>query len=152
MTRFSKGDRVYIKDSPPGLPGYHPRERLATVAGESTGSNGTRVAPVTYLVNVLPMHGDVAEAVQPVTEDQLEPAGSLGEQYEQVLGPFSDFITMWTEGVKLSRRPPEPRDIDLIGINWPEWFLIAEIRNSGVEVPIVRDHPEWRWHMAVLAR
>ena len=156
MPRFIRGDRVYIRDVSPAVPGYRPRERLATVSeeagGEAHGSNGTRVGPVTYLVNVPAVRGNASNVVQPVTEDLLEPAGSLGERYEQVLGPFSDFITMWTEGVKLNRQGSEPRDIDLIGINWPEWFLIAEIRDRGVEVPIVRDHAEWRWHMAVLAR
>ena len=155
MARFTKGDRVYIRDRDPVTLDTPYRERLATVIEQTAHSgNGRGTGSLTYLVSVAGFQSDPTEVPHPVpiAEDLLEPAGSLGERYGQVVGPFTDFVTMWTRALRVRRSAPLPPDVDIIGVNWPEWFLIVEIRGTGVEVPLVRDHPEWRWHMARLGQ
>lgn len=118
---------------------------------DPTGLDGAANAGLTYTVSVPGIEGQSSHSSLEISENDLEPAGPLGDRYEQVMGPYNDFLMIWTQAIKLGKNTTLSRDIDIIGINWPEWFLLMEIRGSGVEVPLVRDHPEWRWHMAVIA-
>lgn len=106
---------------------------------------------LTYTLSVPGVNGQSDHSTTRVAEADLEPAGALGERYEQVVGPYNDFMMIWTQAIRLGKRSTLSRDIDIIGISWPDWFLLVEIRGSGVEVPLVRDHADWRWHMAVAA-
>jgi hypothetical protein len=118
----------------------------ATPAG---GDEGDRLL---YTLSVPGVEGKSEDSLQQIAQVDIEPAGALGERYEQVLGPYNDFGMILTHAIRLGNRRTLSRDVDIIGINWPEWFLLMEIRGSGVEVPLPRDHPEWRWYMAVIAR
>ena len=104
-----------------------------------------------YALSVPGVEGNSEHVALEMSGADLEPAGDLGERYEQVVGPYNDFLMIWTQAIKVDRRRTLSRDLDIIGVNWPEWFLLVEIRGTGVEVPLVRDHEAWRWHLAVIA-
>lgn len=131
------------------------RERLAMVLGEagpeSQRSNGNR-GKVTYLLMIQDVYGEDSGAPQPVPEELLEPAGSLGERYNQVVGPFSDFESMVKEAVSLRQQARGPKAIDIVGINWPQWLPVVEIRNTSIDVPVLHSGHSWAWHMGILAR
>ena len=153
MPKFIRGDRVYILDKDPVTSEPTPRERLAMVTAAVDAADGGSSADgeASYALSVPGIDGQSLHSSQEFPESDLELAGSLGERYEQVVGPYNDFITIWSQALKLGRKTTLSRDVDIIGINWPEWFLLVEIRGTGVEVPLPRDHPEWRWHLAVMA-
>lgn len=155
MPKFSRGERVYLRDGALTTLERHGRERLGVVLGEAgpdaRHGNG-RQGHVTYLVEVRGVEDPTAEMSSPVPQELLEPAGSLGERYEQVIGPFSDFEAMLKEAVSLNQRFVHLRDIDLIVMTWPQWMPVVEIRDSRIDVPVLHTGSVWAWHMGMLLR
>ena len=122
---------MFMLDAEPLTLASPSRERLATVVDEAGTIINGHGPEASYLVQLA--GAEVPPAVS-IPESCLEPAGALGEKYERVLGPYTDFVAMWTEGLRVQRRE-SGRDVDILGVNWPEWFLIVEMRGDRVEVP-----------------
>ena len=144
MTRFVQGDRVYLRDGAAGAPDNRPKARLATVLSES-GETG-------YFVSIPGVDVPDQDAQVSVQDDLLEPGGDIAERYEQLLGPYTDFETMLKQAVGINQEAANVPGIDILGVNWPEWLTVLEIRGNAIDVSELHTGYSWAWHIGILTR
>jgi hypothetical protein len=148
MANFTIGDRVYLKDVADKTSPDRLRERLGRIVDLAESASGEPQ----YVLEFNRLEGESRRSEAAFPEGLLEPAGEIGIRYEQVLGPYPDFEFMVKAAVDINQRLTGRRDIDILGINWPDWMTVVEIRNNAIDVPAMHTGFAWAWHVGVLTR
>jgi hypothetical protein len=149
MARFREGDRVYLRDGAGEAPDNRPKARLATIISATESATADHPSYVITIPGI-----DVPESNSPVSvpEHLLEPGGDIADRYEQLLGPYTDFETMLKQAVSINQVAANVPGIDILGINWPRWLAVLEIRGNAIDVSELHTGYSWAWHIGVLTR